>query len=73
MSSGAGMTGGLLRKAGTGPGRFTLPVVNARTEKLDTKTEKSLEPYNDKPHRVLFIGCRKAQNKIIAQGLLVTR
>ncbi len=40
MSSGAGMTGGLLRKAGTGPGRFTLPVVNARTEKLDTKTEK---------------------------------
>lgn len=31
MSSGAGMTGGLLRKAGTGPGRFTLPVMDAQT------------------------------------------
>lgn len=33
MSSGAGMTGGLLRKAGTGPGRFTLPVVETQTGK----------------------------------------
>lgn len=36
MSSGAGMTGGLLRKAGTGPGRFMLPVVDAQTGKLGT-------------------------------------
>lgn len=25
---GGGMTDGLLRKAGTGPGRFTLPVID---------------------------------------------
>lgn len=30
MSSGAGMRGGLLRKVGTGPGRFTLPVMEQR-------------------------------------------
>lgn len=32
MSSGDGRTGGLLRKAGTGPGRFTLPVVDTGVE-----------------------------------------
>lgn len=32
MSSGAGMTGGLLRKAGTGPGRLTLPVEETQVE-----------------------------------------
>lgn len=30
MSRGVGMTDGLLRKAGTGPGRFTLPVVRGQ-------------------------------------------
>lgn len=34
MSSGVVMTGGLLRKAGTGPGRFTLPVVESQTRQL---------------------------------------
>ena len=40
MSSGVGMTDGLLRKAGTGPGRFTLPVVDAQTRKLEIKKVK---------------------------------
>lgn len=31
ISSGGGMTGGLLRKAGTGPGRFTPPAVDMQT------------------------------------------
>lgn len=37
MSSWGGMTGGFLRKAGTGPGRFTLPVVDTKTEILEIK------------------------------------
>lgn len=32
MSSGAGMTAGLLRKAGTGPGRLTLPGEETQVE-----------------------------------------
>lgn len=53
MSSGAGMTGGLLRKAGTGPGRFTLPVVDAKTGKLETKKKVS-EPMNNTADQVFL-------------------
>lgn len=47
MSSGVGMTGGLLRKAGTGPGRFTLPAVDTQTAELE-KFEIKYENHHKK-------------------------
>lgn len=47
MSSGVGMIEGLLRKAGTGPGRFTLPVVQAKMGNEEITMKKAQVPVID--------------------------
>lgn len=56
MSSGGGRTDGFLRKAGTGGGRFTLPVVDDEktTHKTFTKQTFSIHPSILRSHMTSF-------------------